>query len=372
MSPTLLLSAALVAPGAPVPADADAAPGPAPRVFALKADAAGAVRFYGTVPTKVTVTNTYFVIENVVVNGVAQQQQVQKQVEQDVVTSQYVNKTLAEFGGTFATAAGAPLSVEEAAARLKGGAPLLASADGKPVSKLWLRAAHPDTVVMVAEGLAHVQPQHGGGGILPLTPAPRLVRLGTDDGGRVIAACTDSPNVATLGYSYYGEDLVFEGRGKRLGGYYAGTQQQYEGKVVNRPLAEVPFDAYDRTGKLVPRSVALKRLAAGGTVLVAGGTTLPDENYLKALRDDVLVLVGADLVLPVVPVDQTKKRDPNAKDEKAAPALPPVQLRALPVIAPAVLKRPAAGIIQVAPAAVKPVPVEEKKEEKKAEKNEKK
>ena len=76
MYPSLVLSAALLTPAAPVPRDA--APnttGPAPRVLALKADAGGSVRVVGNIPTKVTVTNTYFTVEQVVENG----QRVQKQ-----------------------------------------------------------------------------------------------------------------------------------------------------------------------------------------------------------------------------------------------------------------------------------------------------
>jgi hypothetical protein len=371
MTPTLLLSAALVAPAAPIPVGAPAgAPGPAPRVFALKADASGTVRLAATTATKVTVMTTQAVVEQVVVNGQAQQQVVQKQVEQDVVSSTYLNKTLAEFGAKFATAGGAPLSLEEATARLKGGATLLASADGKPVGAQWLAAVSPDTVVMVGEGLEKAQ-QQWGGGVLPTTPGPRLALIGTDDSGKPIAQCTDSP-MNPNGYIYYGDDVVFEAKrawGGR-GGIYYGGQPQYEGKVVNKPLADVPFEAYDRTGKLVPRATALKRLAAGGMVVVAGSSTLPDENYLKAFKDDVMVLVGAELVLPVKPIDQTKQRDPNKKDQPAVQPpipvrpLPGIRLGAQPAIAPAVIKR-----VQIAPA-VEAVPAQ--KEEAKPAKDEKK
>src|SRR5688572_29886911 len=122
MYPSLLLSAALIAPAAPLPRDA--APtqtGPAPLVLSLKADSAGAVRIVGNVPTKVTVTNTYVTLEQVVVDGKPVQRQVQKQVDQDIVTQQYFNKTLADCKGTFATADGKPLTVNEATNRVKAG-----------------------------------------------------------------------------------------------------------------------------------------------------------------------------------------------------------------------------------------------------------
>jgi hypothetical protein len=374
MTSTLLLSAALLAPAAPIPASAPSGnPGPAPRVFALKADASGAVRIIATTPTRITVTQTHFVIEQVMVNGAPQQQQVQKQVEQDVVSSTYLNKALSEFQGKFSTAGGLALTVEEAVARVKGGATLLASADGKPVGKQWLAAVSPDTVVMVAEGLEKAQQQYGGG-ILPTTPGPRLAMIGTDDAGKPVAQCTDNP-LNNNGYVYYGDNIIFEGKVRAWGGrggIYYGNQQQYEGKVITKSLADVPFEAYDRAGKLVPRATALKRLVAGGMVVVAGNNMLPDENYLKAFKEDVLVLVGADLVLPVTPIDQTKKRDPNKKEDPMAQPQPPVKLlpglrpAIQPAIAPAVIKR---AQVQIAPA-VEAVPAQ--KEEAKPAKEEKK
>ncbi len=364
MYPSLVLSAALVAPAAPVPRDtAPDTPGPAPRVLAPKADANGAVRVIGSIPTKVTVTQTHFVLENVVENGQQVQRQVQKQVEQDIVTSQYFNKTLAEFNGKFATADGTPLTADEATARVKAGAPLLASADGKPVARSWLRAAAPNTVVMIAEGLSHAQPQWGVGTMVASTPAPRLVMLGTDASGKLMAPCTSQP-VSVNTAVYY--DEAWEGGGlgggRRVirgfdGGYYGPVPS--DAKVVYKPLAEVKFDAYDASGKLVSTAEVMKRLAAGGLVLVAGDNRLPDEAYLKGFREDVLVLIGADLVLPVQPVDQTRKKDAKA-DAKAQPV--PAALPVAP--APPVLVKPVA--IKIG-GAVRPAPAPAKVEEKKAE-----
>lgn len=363
MYASLVLSAALIAPAAPLPRDA--APnttGPAPRVLALKADAGGAVRVTGAIPVRVTVTQTHFVIENVVVNGQQVQQQVQKQVEQDITTSQYMNKALSEFNGTFTTADGAPLTVEEATSRVKNGATVLASADGKPVAKTWLRAVGGDTVVMIADGLSHVQPQSGGG-VLPTTPAPRLAMLGTDDTGTLMTACTSHPVSANSG-AYY-DDMAFDGmgrggfRGRAIRGdvYYDGFNSQSVGaKVVLKPLADVTFDAYDLTGKLVPRGAALKRLAAGGMVLVAGDGRLPDETYLKAFRADVLVLVGSELVLPVAPIDQTKKKEPvkgaNPMAQPVPGVIPAVRPLAPAVLRPAIIIKGRAGgaLLPAAPA----------------------
>ena len=364
MNPSLVLSAALLAPAAPVPRDtAPNATGPAPHVLALKADADGTVRVIGNVPTKVTVTNTHFVIEQVVENGKQIQRQVQKQVEQDVVTQQYFNKTLAEFNGKFTTADGSTLTLEEATARVKTGATVLASADGKPIAQSWLRTVSADTVVMVAEGLAHAQMQWGGAP-MPTTPAPRLALYGTDASGKVMAACTSQP-INPNGAVYYDgamEGRVLRGRIRAIDdvGYYA--PMRTAGTVVYKPLADVKFDAYDVTGKLVSRTDVLKRLAAGGMVLVAGDNRLPDETYLKAFKDDVLVLVGPDLVLPVVPVDQTRKQGaakPMARPVAPLVPLAPAVLPAAPapVVRPLIIKRAA---LPAAPA------VERAAEEKKA------
>ncbi len=369
MYPSLVLSAALIAPAAPVPRDTvPSTPGPAPRVLALKADASGAVRVIGNTPVKVTVTNTHFVIENAVENGQQVQRQVQKQVEQDIVTTQYVNKSLADFNAKFTTADGSPLTLDEATSRVKNGATVLASSDGKPIAKAWLRAVSPDTVVMVADGLAHLQPQVGGG-TLPTTPAPRLAMLGTDESGKLMTACTSAPLTANAG-GYYGGDLMIERGGLRGGRVVRDLDYSYIGpapsnaKVILKPLADVKFDAYDVNGKLIPRGEALKRLAAGGMVLVAGDSRLPDENYTKAFREDVLILVSPELVLPTPPIDQTKKKDAAKDGDPKAQPIPPA-IQPLPAIKPAI--RPA--IIKGGRAAAVPAPAEKvQAEEKPAEK----
>jgi hypothetical protein len=354
MYPSLVLSAALIAPAAPVPRDTvPSAPGPAPRVLAVKADATGTVRVIGHIPMKVTVTNTFFTVEN--------NKQVQKNVEQDVLTTQHFNKTLAEYNGKFSTADGTPLTADEANGRLKNGATLLASADGKPVAKAWLRAVSPDTVVMVAEGFAHVQPQWGSAP-MPSTPAPRLTMLGTDETGKLLAPCTSAP-LDSNGANY--GDMMFEGRAQfrgriRESSYYPHPQPM-DVKVVLKPLADVKFEAYDLGGKRISRTETLKRLAAGGLVVVAGDNRMPDADYLKGFREDVIVLTGPELVIPVAPVDQTKKKQDKDKEPKAQPnlpALPPGPLPAAPVVRPAI-------IIQAAPVKAAPVQKEEAKPEKK-------
>ena len=124
-------------------------------------------------------------------------------------------------------------------------------------------------------------------------------------------------------------------------------------KVINKPLTDVKFDAYDLTGKLIPQREVFKRLAAGGMVIVAGDNRMPDETYLKGFHPDMMVLVSTELVLPVTPLDQTKPKKAAAKDPMAAPAigLPPQPLRPI-VIQPIVIQR----------AVVAPVPAVKGKE----------
>jgi hypothetical protein len=114
------------------------------------------------------------------------------------------------------------------------------------------------------------------------------------------------------------------GRGIRQVHFY--NQQPADAKVVHKPLADVKFDAYDLTGKIIPRGAALKRLAAGGLVLVAGDSRLPDDTYLKGFHGDVIVLVGSELVLPVEPIDQTTRKEPTPA-AAPAPAAKPVVVR---------------------------------------------
>ena len=110
MYSSLLLSAVLIAPAAPIPRDTTPNTiGPAPRVLLLKANANGAVRVIGTIPVKQTVTTNQIVMEG--------NKQVQKEIEYDTISHQYFDKTLADFNGKFATADGKPLTCDEAIAR---------------------------------------------------------------------------------------------------------------------------------------------------------------------------------------------------------------------------------------------------------------
>jgi hypothetical protein len=335
MIPSLLVAAAVTAPAAPVPKDTlPNTTGPAPRVLAVKADTNGTVWVTGQVYQKQKQTITMQVIEN--------GKPVMKQQEREVMTSNYIRKTLGDFGAKFATADGDPLSSEGATRRVRDGAVVLVSADGKPIDKGWLKTVRGDTVVMLAEGLGTIHFQYGSGP-LPMTPDPRLVMLCANDEGAVRLPV--NPNgLNTSGNQIYYDDF---GNGRLIRGQVAFAAGGFDGGFVpaeshptkpagsdgKKSLEDLKFDAYDLSGKLIPHADALKRLKAGGLVLIAGDNRFPDAEYLKAFRDDLIVLVSPELVFPA---GTHNPFDVPAKPSTAAPAKAAPQAAPAPV-APALL-----------------------------------
>jgi hypothetical protein len=369
MIPSLLVAAAITAPAAPIPKDASPnITGPAPRVVAVKADGNGSVWIHAQVWQKQKVTQQFFANEN------GKQVLKQQEVEQNVAT--YIQKTLGEFGGRFSTADGTVLSTEDATRRVKDGATLLVTADGKPIGKGWLRAVQGDTVVMQAEGLAHAQFQYNvynpANSQLPTTAAPRLVLLRTDDSGAVKLAVNSLGDNANNGQIYYDQ----LGGGRMIGGRAVMVQGAINVTSYSAPsgitgtatgeklLTDVKFDAFDTNGKRVPKAEAYKRLKAGGLVLVAGDTQFPDRHYLTGFRDDILVLVSGEFVFhqgQPNPYDMPVKTTPDAPPGPGKPAMPPppIAVPAIGVVAPAIQLRAAPMLVKppapaIAPAA-KPV-----------------
>jgi hypothetical protein len=356
MLPSLLMTAAITVPGSPIPKDAvPNTTGPAPRIVAVKSDANGAVWITAQVWEKRKVQQQFLAVEN------GKQMMKQQEVEQNV--SNYIHKAIGDFGAKFSTADGAALSTEEATKRVKDGATLLVTADGKPIDRTWLRAIEGDTVVMQAEGLAHAHFQYNlyspANSVLPTTASPRLALFCADEAGAVKVAV--NPNGGTAnGNNIYYEDLgggQFRGRAVAVQGNFvidgsSTVLQQGAAKspVENRKLlSDIKFDAYDTAGKRIPRAEALKRLRAGGLVLLAGDNRFPDAGYLSAFRDDILVLVSGEFVFPA------GMPNPYDMPVKTA-AAPPGPGMTDPVIRPAPAVRiiaPAAQL-RVAPAVVRP------------------
>jgi hypothetical protein len=287
-----------------------------------------------------------------------------KQQETEIMTSSYIQKSLGDFGGKFTTADGAVLTTEQVTKRVKDGATVLITADGKPIDRSWLRAVGGDTVVMVTNELSQAYFQHGHSS-LPTTPAPRLVMLGTDDKGAVRLPV--NPN-ADANQGYY-EDFGFNGGGRIIRGGVrmavmngnimpldadgpAAPATKSAGSDGKKALEDIRFDAYDLTGKLIPKSEAVKRMKAGGLALFAGDNRFPDTEYLKVFHQDLIVLVSTELTFQP---GQPNPYDTQAKQPDAPAAKPAVPAA---LIAPQVLPVPAFKI-QIAPAVIqqKAIPV---------------
>jgi hypothetical protein len=349
MLPSLLVAAAVTAPAAPIPKDTvPNATGPAPRIVAVKADTTGAIWITANVYEKRKVQQQFMVNEN--------GKNVLKQQEVEQTISNYIHKTISDFGGKFTTADGTALTTEEATRRVKDGATLLVTADGKPVDRLWLKAVNDDTVIMTAEGLGEAYFVHGYAPF-PTTAAPRLTMLSTNDKGEVRLPV--NPNSGNVNGPIYYDD--FGGRRPIRGGRVMIQQNidftELDGVYANnhtatpagsdgkKALTDVKFDAYDLNGKLIAREDALKRLKAGGLVVLAGDNRFPDTEYLKAFRDDLIVLVSGELVFPAGmpnPYDTlVRPNQPAPNKDKPAPQQPqaaPVQaVPAVGVAAPAVI-----------------------------------
>lgn len=359
-----LLVAAAAAPAAPLPADATPAPvGPAPWVLHLKSDDAQPRLL---VQRLTTVKQTQQSIK--VVNG----QRVVEQQVVDVQVPQQTQVTLADFDGTVAAADGSPVGTAELVRRARDGVTVLVSADGKAVDRAWLRAVAPGTVVLAGKSLAGsmAAPQLlSTGRTLPIGAAPRLTLLTAGPDGTVRVS-TQPGNARYYGG---GRMVIMNGQALMLddGIGYVGPSS---GTPQVRPLSEVGFDAYDLTGRLVARDEAVRRLRAGGLVLVAAGR-FPDAAHLQPFRGDLLVLVsnenlaapGPTPTAPAAPVAPGIEIKPAIHRVAPAPLLAPAPAAPPPVPAPAarpVLRVAPAPVLRAAPVqravpAPAPVPVPE-------------
>jgi hypothetical protein len=368
MISSLLLAASITAPGAPIPKDSQPNPsGPAPRILAVKASEDGGITIIATVYEKRKIQQQFFVVEN--------GKQVLKQQETEIMTQTYIQKGFSDFGSKFTMADGSSLTSEQAIKKVKDGATILITADGKPIDPGWLKVVGTDTVVMVTGELAQAHFQYGHSA-LPSTPNPRLVLLGTDEKGNVRIPV--NPNGANNQFDEYGNfqnGRVFRGgpggrvvmaNGMPVVADGSDTTTKPAGQDGKKTLEDICFDAYDLKGKLIPKADALKRLRAGGLVLFAGDNRFPDSEYLKAFREDMMVLVSAEFIFP--------PGSPNPYDAPAKLAAPAAVKPAPPLPGvPGAIAVPAAAVpavqvqVQLVPAVPNPKvapPVEKDKDAK--------
>ena len=342
MISTLVLGAALAAPAAPVPRDATPAPAsPAPWVLYLKADQNGRIQLMSYKSVKVKGTRT--VIENQ--NG----KRIAKTVEEETTQIARTSFLLDERSAKFETAAGSNLNAGQVMKQTRDGIVVLVSADGKPVEKAWLQAVGEDAIVMTADNLSKSELPPVSSMRLS-TAAPRLVLLGTDAEGKVKVTCNPNGNrnAAAPGRVVF----INNGAGVQqivLGGEpLIANPGQVAVEYKSKALEDVTFDAYDLSGKRVPRETALKRLRAGGLVLISGDNRIPDESYLKLFRGDLLVLVSPELLS--VPLNPG--------------VIPPGQPLPVPVarpvlrLAPALVPARPALVVPARPLAVPPKPAD--------------
>lgn len=341
MLTSMLLGAAIATPGAPIPADAaPAATGPAPWVLYLKSDANG--RAQVMVYKTQTVNQSRAVSE--IVDGKPVTKVIQEQIERTLPT--YV--MFENVNAKFTTAQGGTLTLDSVMKRAKEGVVLLVSADGKPVSRNWLKTVDPEAVIVTSESLVGVMAPRAT--TVAPTAAPRLVLLGTSADGKVHVPYNPAADGAG---GYNGRNrVVFINNGNGAQPMFLNEEGYYSpyGSVPAtteapvKALEDVKFEAYTLNGKSVNREDALQHLKAGGYVVIAGDNRVPDESYLKQFRGEMLVLVSAELIN--VPTGTAKgKPGANAPAPAVLPAVRPVPaLRIAPLkVAPAALK-------QVAPA----------------------
>ena len=340
MLTSLLLGAALAAPGAPIPKDADPAPtGPAPWVLYLKSDDAGRAQIMVYKNQKITqnrqVTET--------VDGKPITKMVQETVDRMVASYVLLDSTNPKF----ATVSGSTMTLETAMKRAKEGLVVLVSADGKPVAKSWLRTIDPEAVIVTAEGL--VSPMVPRAIVAVPTTAPRLVLLGTDKDGKVQIAYNPAAGGNNAMNFANGGRIMFINNGNGMqqvflgdDGSYSPNQTPVNAEAPIKPLEEIKFEAYDLDGKAVSKVNALKRLKAGGYVLISGDNRVTDASYLKMFRGELLVLVSNEL-LNVPTGIKGKGGALGGVVQPAAPAVVPFR---------AVLVRPA--VIQAVPLQVQP------------------
>ena len=344
MLTSMLLGAALAAPGAPIPKDADPAPtGPAPWVLHLKSDATG--RAQVLIYKNQKVTQSRQVTETV--DGKVVTRIVQETVDRMIASYVLLDSTNPKF----ITAGGTSLTLDTVMKRAKDGIVVFVSADGKPVGKSWLRTIDPEAVIVSAEGL--VSPVAPRAIVAVPTTAPRLVLLGTDKDCKVQIAYNPTAGGVNNGMNFAnGGRVVFMNNANGIGmqqvflgddGSYSPNPTPVNAEAPIKSLEEIKFEAYDLDGKAVSKDNALKRLKAGGYVLISGDSRVPDASYLKMFRGELLVLVSNELL-----------NVPTGIKGKGG-ALGGVVLPAAPAVVPfrAVLVRPA--VIQAIPLKVQPV-----------------
>ena len=192
-------------------------------------------------------------------------------------------------GLTFTTAGGKAVETADALKAMRAGATVAASADGKPIDAAYLKLLRDDVLVVAGEVL-HEYPT-------AKSPAPYFLDLKTDAKGLFARTATKYvPRTETRTVNVT-------------------KQVEVEGKTVSRIVSEqqtvtvtVPMivvealsarelPATTPDGKPVAPADAATAYAGGVKVVVSADGKPIDAKYLKAFKDDVLVLTVKALAL---------------------------------------------------------------------------
>jgi chitodextrinase len=278
MLASVLLSAVLLAPAAPVP-KATKPLGPPPRLL-------------GVVPTPegrvvVTVVTHKAVQTTVTVPFVENGQQRQRAEVRDITVPEYQNVTLDNTGATFKTADDKPLTADQVTAKLKTGGVLVLPPDGKETDPGYLAILSGDAILVsykkdekkVIADLSH-----------HTMPAPTILSVKADERGVVLVSAMGKKEVTVK----VPQSVTENGETKVT---YVDVKQTVEG-MVPTPFDDVKPDVTTADGKVVSFEDAKKKLAAGAVVLVSRDGKPVGEAYRKTVKADTLILTSAKMAEP--------------------------------------------------------------------------
>lgn len=278
MLASVLISAVLLAPAAPVPKVTKPL-GPPPKLLGVSPMPDGQVVVTIQVPKTAQTTVTVTAIEN----GVP----VTRAEIRDVTVTEYQNVTLDNTGATFKTADDKPLTAEQVTAKLKTGGVLVLPPEGKEMDAAYLAILSADAILVghkkdekkVIADLSHHR-----------TPAPTVVSVKADEKGVLLVPAMGKKEVTMK----IPQTVTENGETKVT---YVDVKQTVQG-MVPTPFDDVKPEVTTADGKAVPAEDAKKKLAAGAVVLVSRDGKPLDEVYRKAVKPDTLVLTSAKMAEP--------------------------------------------------------------------------
>jgi hypothetical protein len=278
MLASVLISAVLLAPAAPVP-KATKPLGPPPKLLGVVPTPDGQVVV--TVQTQKTVQTT------ATVTFVEDGQQRQRAEVRDVTFPEYQNVTLDNTGATFKTADDKPLTAAQVTAKLKAGGILVLPPDGKEMDPGYLAILYGDAILVsykkdekkVIADLSHHK-----------LPAPTVVSVKAAEKGVVLVPAMGKKEVTVK----IPRSVTENGETKVV---YTDVKQTVQG-MVPTPFDDVKPDVTTADGKPVSADAAKKKLAAGAVVLVSRDGKPVDSAYLKAVKPGTLILTSTKMAEP--------------------------------------------------------------------------